>query len=277
VLFMLDYWPTYGPQHDLWTRAWARRPRAAAVVEKLTGLPTRPDLGTAGRWLFCSEAARRETLETTDLEFPDYGILAAGVEEAYLRVPRESEPPPWRWRLLYVGRVVEQKAVHTAIEALSLLPDAATLKIVGEGDEPYKRRLHQLASELGVADRVTFEPQRSRDELFGVYREADAIVFPVMWTEPWGLVPLESMALGRPVLATGRGGSGDYLRDGENTLLFEGGDASSLARAVTRLADDPALRDRLRAQGYETAATHSESRFNGGALAEIEAAVARPR
>jgi glycosyltransferase involved in cell wall biosynthesis len=276
VFFVLDYWPTYGPDEDAWIRAWGRRPSAlAALADRLTGIPTRLDLSAAGRWVFCSEAARQETLATTGWTFSDYGILPAGVEEEYLRVSREREPPPWRWQLLYVGRLVEQKGVHTAIEALAQLPDAAELRIVGAGDPPYRERLQRLADELGVARRVRFEPPKPRDQLFDVYRAADAVVFPVTWTEPWGLVPLEAMALGRPVVATGRGGSGDYLRHGVNSLLFEPGDPAALADTLRALAGDAALRARIRAEGYETAQRHSEQAFNKGALAELEAAARR--
>jgi glycosyltransferase involved in cell wall biosynthesis len=82
------------------------------------------------------------------------------------------------------------------------------------------------------------------------------------------------MALGRPVIATGRGGSGDYLEDGANSLLFAAGDATALAAAVTRLAADSGLRDLLREGGYRTAAEHGEDRFNQGAVAEMLAALA---
>ena len=95
-----------------------------------------------------------------------------------------------------------------------------------------------------------------------MYAAADAVVFPVIWEEPWGLVPLEAMGIGRPVAATGRGGSAEYLEDGENALLFPAGDAPALAAAVERLAADAGLRARLRERGAETAARHTERRFN---------------
>jgi len=91
-----------------------------------------------------------------------------------------------------------------------------------------------------------------------------------VWEEPWGLVPLEAMARGRPVVATGRGGSREYLRDGENCLLFAAGSAPSLAAALRRLAEDPGLRARLRDGGLATAPRHTEPVFN----AAVEAAVA---
>ena len=82
-----------------------------------------------------------------------------------------------------------------------------------------------------------------RDALAGVYAGADALLFCVEWPEPFGLVPLEAMAVGTPVVATGTGGSAEYLRDGENCLLVEPGDADARSpRAVRRLAGDPELR-----------------------------------
>lgn len=270
LLFVHDYWPSYGPERDLWTRMWRWRPRAAAVVERATGLPKRPDLAGAGRWLFNSRSMHEETVRT-GLQVRDWGILAPGIDGAYLAAAREPAPP-WRWQLLYLGRIVPQKGVGTAIEAMSRLPPEATLRIVGEGDAAHRRELEQLAAELRVADRVRFEPPRLGQQVFDVYRACDALLFPVRWPEPFGLVPLEAMALGRPVIATGRGGSADYLQDGANSLLFPAGDAAALAARITRLAADSALRDRLREGGYRTAAAHGEDRFNQGAVAEMLAA-----
>jgi glycosyltransferase involved in cell wall biosynthesis len=268
LLFVLDPWPSYGPSRDLWMRTWARLGPLAALQARVTGLPARVDYLNAGRWVFCSRTMREQTL-TAGLQIEDSTILMPGVERAFLDEPAEREPPPWRWRLLYVGRVVEQKGVHTAIASLPLLPAEAELSIVGEGDRPYRSRLEELASTLGVYERVRFDGQRTREQLIEVYREADAVVFPVQWSEPWGLVPLEAMALGRPVVATGRGGSGEYLADGHNALLFEAGDPVALADALRELAADQELRRRLTTKGYQTAERYSEDAFNRRALEEM--------
>jgi glycosyltransferase involved in cell wall biosynthesis len=275
VFFVLDYWPRYGPRHDLWLRMWSRHSRAAAVAERITGLPTRLDLASAGRWVFCSQATLEDTLQT-GLRIADPVILPPGIERSYAVALREHEPPEWRWRLLYIGRVVEQKGVRTAIEALALLPDEAGLVILGEGDEPYRRELEGLALALGVADRVEFKPPRPREELPDVYRASDMVGFPVQWAEPWGLVPLEAMALGRLVVATGTGGSGDFLVDRQNSLLFKPGEAAALAEAVKALAGDPNLRAQLRAGGFETAAQHTEDEFNRRAIEELQVTLQRP-
>jgi glycogen synthase len=273
LFFVHDPWPIYGPQRDLWTRMFSRRPGAATVADHLTGIPTRLRLAEAGRWVFNSRGIEAQTLDA-GLPVADRTVLTPGIEESFIQAPRDRELASWRWRLLYVGRVVEQKGVDTAIEALALLPDETTLTVLGEGDEEYRHELERLAERLGVEDRLLFAPPQPRTELFGAYREADAVVFPVKWDEPWGLVPLEAMALGRPVVATGTGGSGEYLRDGENSLLFAVGNAAELAQAVIRLADDQPLRARLLEAGYATAARHSEREFNERALREMQLVLA---
>jgi glycosyltransferase involved in cell wall biosynthesis len=101
-------------------------------------------------------------------------------------------------------------------------------------------------------------------------------VFPVTWDEPWGLVPLEAMAVGRPVVATGTGGSREYLADGENCLLFPADDARTLAARLRRLAGDPALRERVVAGGRRTAATYTEAAFEATVLEALEAACLGP-
>ncbi len=189
----------------------------------------------------------------------DSRVAHAGIHASY------DDPAPerdWAWRLLYVGRLDPRKGVDTAVEALAHLPDAAHLTVVGGWDDTEEARLQRLAGTLGVQGKVTFAGQRGREELVNAYADADAVVFPVRWNEPWGLVPLEAMGRGRPVVATGRGGSAEYLRAGENCILFEADDAEGLAEALVSLADDEALRLRLRSNGRLTAGAHSELAYN---------------
>ena len=115
---------------------------------------------------------------------------------------------------------------------------------------------------------------RPREELPAIYAGADAVLFPVTWPEPWGLVPLEAMGIGRPVVATARGGSGEYLRDGVNCLTVRPAEPAGIARAVRRLAGDQALRERLRAGGVETARRHTAGQFNASVERALKAAVA---
>ena len=268
VAFVHDDWLEYGPRVDGWVTALAGRPRwAAALAERIVGAPARVDLDRAARYLFVSEATRRHALASGRAP-ASTGIAHSGIDPAFLDPAPER---PWSWSLLYVGRLDERKGVDTAVESLVRLPQA-NLTLIGGWNEREERRLSRLAEETGVLGRVAFAGQLSREQVRAAYAEADAVVFPVRWEEPWGLVPLEAMGRGRPVVATGRGGSGEYLRDGVNCLLFEAGDAAALAAAAERLARDAELRRRLRDAGSETAAQHTEGRFNEQVLAELEAA-----
>ncbi len=121
---------------------------------------------------------------------------------------------------------------------------------------------------------MIFDGHRDGAGLREAYGECDAVIFPVRWSEPWGLVPLEAMGRGRPVVATGTGGSGEYLRDGENCLLFEPDDAPALADALTRLSADEALRATLREHGLQSASRYTSTAYNEGVEAALLAASA---
>jgi glycosyltransferase involved in cell wall biosynthesis len=177
-----------------------------------------------------------------------------------------------------VGRIDPRKGIDLAIQALAGLPAEARLTVVGDGDRDHLSELRDLAHRVEVADRVTFLPAEPRERLRDRYAEADALLFPVRWQEPWGLVPLEAMAVGTPVIATGRGGSGEYLRDRENCLLFElESGPSALVDAVLQLGRDESLRHRLHEGGRATAAGIGPDNFSVAVEETLEAAVAEER
>jgi glycosyltransferase involved in cell wall biosynthesis len=269
VAFVHDEWLDYGRWADGWLNMFrGRRTAIAPVAERLVGMPARVEFGGAANYLFVSEHARQHALGL-GLGLPRTDVAHSGIHESFLDPAPEQ---PWGWRLLYVGRLDPRKGVDTAIDALASLPAETTLELIGGWDEREEARLRDRARELDLGERVRFSGQCDRARIAAAYGAADTTLFPVRWDEPWGLVPLESMARGRPVVATGRGGSGEYLRDGENCLLFEAGDATALAAAVTRLAEDAELRSRLRAGGLVTAPEHTEAQLDAAVEAALAAA-----
>jgi len=138
--------------------------------------------------------------------------------------------------LLSVGRLVDVKGHRVLIEALALLapnqPDLR-LRVVGEG--PERGSLEALAAGLGVADRVTFPGALDREALAAEYRSADLFVLPSL-REGFGVVLLESLASGTPVVATASGGPQGIVGPAEGELA-EPGDAESLASAIGRALD----------------------------------------
>jgi glycogen synthase len=256
--FLLDDWLDYGRHADGWMAPFGRFRRTGALAERLFRVPTSVDFGAVDHWVFVSERTRRHALGL-GLPLRSPSVAPCGIDPAFLD---QAPAQPWQWRLLYVGRIDPRKGVETAIDALDRLPEEAVLTVVGGGDEREEARLRRRAAQTRLDDRVRFEGQHERDALIAYYGAADAVVFPVIWEEPWGMVPLEAMGRGRPVVGTGRGGSGEYLREGHNSLLFEAGDPADLARRLSELAADPHLRERLRAGGLQTAPRHTQPVYN---------------
>ncbi len=262
-----DDWLLYGPEMDRWQRLAARLGAPAALLARVAGLPPRVRMRNAAHWLFGSESTRRRA---ESVHGPLAGeIVHPGVADD---LGDPLPPRPWSWHLLYFGRLDPRKGIDTAIEALAVLPSAATLTIIGGGDDAYAEQLHALAARLRVSERVAFHPQRERAGLRDALAVADAVVFPVRWEEPWGLVPLEAMALGRPVLATSRGGGAEYLRDGENALVFAPDNPDGLAALTRRLAGDPSLREQLVIAGRATAARNTATAFQERVTEALETA-----
>lgn len=262
-----DDWMAYGPKVDSWTRLLRHLGPLGTAAGRLAGLPGRPDL-SATTWLFNSAATRRRALEA-EFRLDRTDVVHPGIDAELFR---PAPPREWSWRLLYVGRIDERKGVDAAVEALARLPQGAMLTVLGSGDERFMSELRALCGRLGLDGRVNFG-LRPREELPDAYAEADALLFPVRWEEPWGLVPLEAMAVGTPVIATGTGGSREYLLDGENALVVgKRAGPDDLAVAVRRLAADTGLRERLREGGLRTAPRYTERAYNEAIAAALERA-----
>jgi glycosyltransferase involved in cell wall biosynthesis len=247
VVFVIgDDWLCYGGWADAWIRRFRQHPRHASEVEGQTGIPTRlPDLGAAGIFCFVSNYTRRRAENNGGWQFPRFDITFPGVSRTEFPPLSQIPEHPWEWRLLWVGRVIEEKGIVTAINALRALSKGAMLQIVGPVDQAYRRHLEEVATAIGAADRLSFS-LASRQEVRSRYQQADVTLFTSMIEhEAFGLVPLEAMASGCPVISTCVGGSEEYCIDGSNCLRISPGDADALARAVQHLAATPDLRRQL--------------------------------
>ncbi len=253
-----DDWLDYGFRVDGWLAAWAQRPAALrALAARVTGIPTQVDPSDHGRYVFISAYSRDKARDKGGWRLPDTAVAHSGIEDA--RFPAHAPHADFAHRLVYAGRLDPRKGIGTAIDALQHLPAHATLTLTGRGDDADVAAFREQAAPYG--DRITFADQVAHDELHEVYASGDVVLFPTSWPEPWGLVPIEAMSVGRPVVATGSGGSGEYLVDGENCVMFAPDDPVALAAAIERLAD-PALRARLHEGGARTAARYTQAAFN---------------
>ena len=143
--------------------------------------------------------------------------------------------------LLFVGRLIPEKGAHLLLDVLSLLPDSSKLVIVGEGPQDYRSMLMQRISRLNLRSRVIFAGAVEHSELAGFYQACNLVVFPSIWPEPFGIVGIEALSFGRPVVAFDSGGTRDWLEEGETGFLVPRGDVRALAEKVKHLLDSSEL------------------------------------
>jgi glycosyltransferase involved in cell wall biosynthesis len=166
-----------------------------------------------------------------------------------------------RPRLVTVARLVQRKGLRDVVQALASIPDAELLiaggpprELLEDSDEAC--RLLRSARDAGVTHRVQLLGGVSRDRVASLLRSADVVVL-APWYEPFGIVPVEAMACGVPVVGTAVGGLLDTVRDGVDGVLVPPRQPDALAIAVQRLLGDPALRARMgragaaRARAYD--------------------------
>jgi glycosyltransferase involved in cell wall biosynthesis len=185
--------------------------------------------------------------------------------DRYPPVDVDVARPALSGRLLYIGRVAPEKGVATAVRALARLPDHH-LDVFGAATPGFAAELRRLADGAGVSERLQLHGSAGPDRLRAAYDAADVLVFPSSWPEPFGIVPLEAMSRGAPVIATGTGGSGELLVEGLTALRFDAGDDAGLARRVHELADAPDTAATLRRNGVALARWLSRDRVS----AELE-------
>ncbi len=159
------------------------------------------------------------------------------------------------FRLLFVGRLVERKGVHILIDALAALNDpGVTLNVLGDG--PDRDRLEARVRAAGLQSRVRFHGFVARDVLERHLAECDCFVLPAVVdskgdTEGLGVVLLEAMSYGKPVIASEAGGITDIVEHRQNGLLVPPGDAGALAAALESMIRKPVDARRMGLQGRE--------------------------
>jgi rhamnosyl/mannosyltransferase len=203
---------------------------------------------------------------------------SANVSTTAIRAVREAAEGP---RVLFVGRLVYYKGVDVLLEAMASLAARAqkpgTLLVIGEG--PLEPELRARATALGISNQVRLLGRVPDADLPAYYRAADVFVLPsVARTEAFGVVQVEAMASGVPVVSTNLPTGVPWVnQDGITGLVVPPGDSRALADALGRLLDDPALRARLgEAAAARAALRFSRDRMVADFRAVIEAAVAAP-
>jgi glycosyltransferase involved in cell wall biosynthesis len=163
------------------------------------------------------------------------------------RSPRQL---PKSITITFLGRATPTKGWTYFIQALGQLPVDVSGLMIGSFDEAARASARQLAHKEGCADRLRIEPWVARKDIRSVYERTTVLVFPSIWPETMGIVGVEALALGVPVVASDIGGVREWLRDGETGRLAAPKSAADLAAGVAELIE-PALNQAYGRRGQQ--------------------------
>lgn len=189
---------------------------------------------------FLADIARGWGLEETKVSV--VANPAPPIDDSTPRMELRAQLGLRRPTFVFAGRLVPEKNLPLAIEALAGVPEA-TLVLIGDG--PDRGRLSRIASDSGLGDRVVLKGALPRAEAIQWLRAADAAVLPSDW-ENFPHMAVEALAAGTPVLATSVGGVPEIVQSGVNGVLVQPGDRDALAVAMASIAEGGALEQALR-------------------------------
>ncbi|MBI1854235.1 MAG: glycosyltransferase family 4 protein [Planctomycetes bacterium] len=245
--------PIVGSVHDDYAACAPRSPFALRRVH--------PDAWKRAGWYAVQRVLERRAYRRLDRIIANseavarsiagrYGIARQSIAIVHPSIPNDralasGEKLPGDPAILFVGANFFRKGLATLIEAAARLRTRLpriTVSVIG--DDPRRSAAESIAERLGVAGSVRFLGHRSRREVLETYGRCDLVAVP-SHTEGFGLVLLEAMRAGVPVIGGAVSGTRELVRDGIDGILVPPGDVDALVRAIDRIRDDAAFREDL--------------------------------
>jgi glycosyltransferase involved in cell wall biosynthesis len=270
------HWPAQ------WAAVWLKRKRGGAVVWMCNDVPNLSEKSRQGksigtvraalhRLYYLYDRAQNRKMDMTmflsnwaENEFKAiYSgptcVVRSGADPARFapggdrhKIRKRFGYSPDDFVLLWLGIFMPHRRLQDAIEAVSNLGSRARVRLLLAGSDrsfpEYFSSLKDLASRLGVQDKVTFAGKVEDDEVRDFYCACDAFLFPNE-KQTWGLAVLEAMACGTPVLVSEGAAVHEVLTDNENAILFPARKAEVLAQKIAYLMDQPQERSRIAQAG----------------------------
>lgn len=240
-----DEYIAYWKAQSIKTSArWAKR-LLSPIALRLLALEGKP-VHLEYRNAICVSHYLRNRLVTQGLIPSNATVIHNGVDLAEFSPNGRQgrELPTDELRCLIAGRIAPEKGIHTAIDGLALQRDQEadirlTLTILGDGQSEYKRQLSAVIDRHGLQDIVRFRKPVPRERMPALLEEYDALILASEWDEPLARAMQEAMAMDMLIIGTVTGGSGELLRHNETGLVFEPGNAESLAAQLQRAVNEP--------------------------------------
>jgi glycosyltransferase involved in cell wall biosynthesis len=213
----------------------------------------------------------------------DYGlvdrftVIPTGIDvEPYKKADGSALRSQWNWGddkiIISAGRLAEEKNWPILLRAFALVQKTQpNIRLVLLGDGPQADALRQLAGELEISERVTFAGKVPFPEIPNYLKAADLFAFASV-TETQGLVTLEAMAAGLPVVAVDASGTKDILEDGKQGFLTQN-DEQDLANGLIKILQDPSLISKFRSVALRTSRTYDSKRLARKMLKVYEQAI----
>ena len=152
--------------------------------------------------------------------------------------------------ILYAGRLSHEKGLKYLLDAVkNIKKEFKDLQLYIVGEDPEEENLKEYARKLKIDNVVKFRGWISKRELVYFYSAADVVVVPSL-SEPFGRVPIEAMACGKPVVGSNVGGIPDYLNDGVTGFLTEPKNIDALSEKIKMILEDKELAERLAENAY---------------------------
>ena len=203
-------------------------------------------------WVWCSAArvfvvtdVLRDMVAAAGVARERIVVTANGINREHFPAEPYRAQPDGPVTIGFIGFVRDWHGLDAVIAGMAEAKDGPTIRLVVVGDGPARPTLEGQAAALGLGDRVRFVGVQKREAIPETIRGFDIALQPraVPYASPLKL--FEYMACGRAIVAPDQPNLREVLADGENALLFDPEDATALWRAIKRLANDPALRERL--------------------------------
>jgi glycosyltransferase involved in cell wall biosynthesis len=141
--------------------------------------------------------------------------------------------------ITFIGRIASNKGHEYFVEALGQLPEAVQGIMVGSFTNESEQAIQALAQRHGCQDRLSLRRWATREEILQILDTTTVFIFPSLWPETLGIVGIEALSRGVPVVASDLGGVREWLRDGENGRLVPPKSAARISEAVLELIDSP--------------------------------------